>query len=62
MLGEEVDQQKFRRADALILQVSLWWFTMAAILKGWVDRYGEGPSSESKRCRSSQRDRLPGCN
>jgi NAD(P)H dehydrogenase (quinone) len=24
--------------DALILQFSLWWLGMPAILKGWVDR------------------------
>ena len=30
--------EKLRWADALILQFPMWWFTMPAILKGWVDR------------------------
>lgn len=33
-----VEQQKLREADLLILQFPLWWFSMPAILKGWVDR------------------------
>jgi NAD(P)H dehydrogenase (quinone) len=32
------EQEKLRRADALVLQFPLWWFGMPAILKGWVDR------------------------
>lgn len=32
------EQQKLLAADALILQFPLWWFSMPAILKGWVDR------------------------
>lgn len=32
------EQDKLRWADALILQFPLWWFSMPAILKGWVDR------------------------
>lgn len=32
------EQDKLRWADALILQFPLWWYTMPAILKGWVDR------------------------
>jgi NAD(P)H dehydrogenase (quinone) len=32
------EQEKLRSADALILQFPLWWFSMPAILKGWVDR------------------------
>lgn len=42
-------------ADALILQFPLWWFTMPAILKGWVDRvfaygfaYGVGEHSDRR--------------
>lgn len=42
-------------ADALILQFPLWWFSMPAILKGWVDRvfaygfaYGVGEHSETR--------------
>lgn len=30
--------EKLLWADTLILQFPLWWFTMPAILKGWVDR------------------------
>ena len=29
---------KLERADLLILQYPVWWFTMPAILKGWFDR------------------------
>ncbi|HLO66766.1 MAG TPA: NAD(P)H-dependent oxidoreductase [Holophaga sp.] len=32
------EQRKLREADLLILQFPLWWFSMPAILKGWVDR------------------------
>ncbi|ARP90830.1 NAD(P)H dehydrogenase [Bordetella genomosp. 9] len=32
------EQEKLRWADALILQFPLWWFSMPAIMKGWVDR------------------------
>jgi NAD(P)H dehydrogenase (quinone) len=32
------EQEKLLWADMLILQFPLWWFTMPAILKGWVDR------------------------
>lgn len=48
------EQDKLRWADALILQFPLWWFSMPAILKGWVDRvyacgfaYGVGEHSDS---------------
>ncbi|RYE81878.1 MAG: flavodoxin family protein, partial [Hyphomicrobiales bacterium] len=30
--------EKLLWADTLILQFPLWWYTMPAILKGWVDR------------------------
>lgn len=50
-----VEQEKLRWADALILQFPLWWFTMPAILKGWVDRvyaygfaYGVGELSDQR--------------
>jgi NAD(P)H dehydrogenase (quinone) len=50
----EREQSKLRWADAVILQFPLWWFTMPAILKGWVDRvyaygfaYGVGEHSDS---------------
>jgi len=49
----EID--KLLWADALILQFPLWWFTMPAILKGWVDRvyacgfaYGVGEHSDRR--------------
>lgn len=49
------EQQKLLRADGLILQFPLWWFSMPAILKGWVDRvyayglgYGVGEHSDRK--------------
>lgn len=42
-------------ADTLILQFPLWWYTMPAILKGWVDRvfaygfaYGVGEHSDER--------------
>ncbi len=49
----EID--KLLWADTLILQFPLWWFTMPAILKGWVDRvyaygfaYGVGEHSDQR--------------
>ena len=48
------EQQKLDRADMLILQFPLWWFSMPAIMKGWIDRvyacgfaYGVGEHSDS---------------
>lgn len=32
------EQKKLEACDLLILQFPLWWFSMPAILKGWVDR------------------------
>ncbi|MEV0402355.1 NAD(P)H-dependent oxidoreductase [Actinoallomurus sp. NPDC050550] len=32
------EQDKLLWADAVILQFPMWWFSMPAILKGWVDR------------------------
>ncbi|OWV29733.1 NAD(P)H-dependent oxidoreductase [Halomonas campaniensis] len=32
------EQAKVRDADLLIFQFPIWWFSMPAILKGWVDR------------------------
>ncbi len=32
------EQEKLLRADAVVLQFPLWWFSMPAIMKGWVDR------------------------
>ncbi|WP_395453505.1 NAD(P)H-dependent oxidoreductase (plasmid) [Azospirillum melinis] len=47
--------EKLRWADTLILQFPLWWFSMPAILKGWVDRvyangfaYGVGEHSDRR--------------
>lgn len=51
----KAEQEKLLWADALILQFPLWWFSMPAIMKGWVDRvyslgfgYGIGEHSESR--------------
>jgi len=48
-LAREIARAK--AADLLILQFPLWWFSMPAILKGWIDRvlafgtaYGPGQS------------------
>ncbi|QID19215.1 NAD(P)H-dependent oxidoreductase [Nitrogeniibacter mangrovi] len=48
------EQDKLRWADAVIVQFPLWWFSMPAILKGWVDRvyacgfaYGVGEHSDT---------------
>jgi len=32
------EQKKLMDCDLLILQFPLWWFSMPAIMKGWVDR------------------------
>lgn len=32
------EQEKLAAADAVIFQFPLWWFSLPAILKGWVDR------------------------
>lgn len=49
------EQEKLRWADGVILQFPLWWFSMPAILKGWVERvyafgfaYGVGEHSDSR--------------
>ncbi|WP_454828213.1 NAD(P)H-dependent oxidoreductase [Paraburkholderia xenovorans] len=51
----ELEQEKLMWADAVILQFPLWWFTMPAILKGWVERvyaygfaYGVGEHSDAR--------------
>lgn len=55
-LTEDVkaEHEKLLWADALILQFPLWWYSMPAILKGWVDRvyaygfaYGVGEHSDT---------------
>lgn len=49
------EQAKLLWADAVILQFPLWWFSLPAILKGWVDRvyacgfaYGVGEHSDAR--------------
>lgn len=49
------EQAKLLWADTIILQFPLWWYTMPAILKGWVDRvftyhfaYGVGEHTDVK--------------
>jgi NAD(P)H dehydrogenase (quinone) len=50
-----LEQQKLLWADTVILQFPLWWFSMPAILKGWVERvyaygfaYGVGEHSDTR--------------
>ena len=50
-----LEQEKLRWADTVILQFPLWWFSMPAILKGWVERvyangfaYGVGEHSDAR--------------
>ncbi|WP_327682360.1 NAD(P)H-dependent oxidoreductase [Kitasatospora sp. NBC_00458] len=43
------EQEKLRRADAVVLQFPMWWFSVPAILKGWIDRvltfeFAHGPA------------------
>ncbi|ONI82624.1 NAD(P)H dehydrogenase [Saccharothrix sp. ALI-22-I] len=43
------EQEKVRWSDAVILQFPMWWFSMPAILKGWIDRvftngFAHGPA------------------
>ncbi|KAJ9142406.1 NAD(P)H dehydrogenase (Quinone) [Pleurostoma richardsiae] len=56
-LTEDVkrEQEKLLWADTIILQFPLWWFTMPAILKGWIDRvfscgfaYGVGEHNDKR--------------
>ncbi|WP_405016941.1 NAD(P)H-dependent oxidoreductase [Kitasatospora sp. NBC_00070] len=49
------EQEKLLWADTIVFQFPLWWYTMPAILKGWVDRvfthrfaYGVGEHSATK--------------
>jgi NAD(P)H dehydrogenase (quinone) len=49
------EQRKLRWADTVIVQFPMWWFSMPAILKGWVERvfaygfgYGVGEHSERR--------------
>ncbi|KAM5358418.1 hypothetical protein ACJZ2D_015297 [Fusarium nematophilum] len=56
-LTEDVkrEQEKLLWADTVIFQFPLWWYTMPAILKGWIDRvfslgfaYGIGEYSDKR--------------
>ncbi|WP_067564884.1 NAD(P)H-dependent oxidoreductase [Nocardia acidivorans] len=56
-LTEDVraEQRKLLWADTIIFQFPLWWYSMPAILKGWVDRvftynfaYGVGEHSDTR--------------
>ncbi|MFF7456852.1 NAD(P)H-dependent oxidoreductase [Kitasatospora sp. NPDC008115] len=43
------EQEKLRWADAVVFQFPLWWFSVPAILKGWIDRvltfeFAHGPA------------------
>ena len=49
------EQEKLKWADAVIFQFPLWWFSMPAIMKGWVERvyaygfaYGVGEHSDHR--------------
>ncbi|MCG2841204.1 NAD(P)H-dependent oxidoreductase [Sandaracinobacter sp. RS1-74] len=51
----KAEQAKLLWADMMILQFPLWWYSMPAILKGWVERvyaagfaYGVGVSDEHR--------------
>lgn len=48
------EQQKLLWADTVIFQFPLWWFSMPALMKGWIDRvyangfaYGVGEHSDN---------------
>ncbi|MFD8462818.1 NAD(P)H-dependent oxidoreductase [Streptomyces antimycoticus] len=49
------EQEKVLWADTIIMQFPMWWYTMPAILKGWVERvftfnfaYGVGEHSDAR--------------
>ncbi|SCU82367.1 LAFA_0C10726g1_1 [Lachancea sp. 'fantastica'] len=51
----KLEQEKLLWADTLLLHFPLWWFSMPAILKGWVERvyscglaYGVGEHSDHR--------------
>jgi putative NADPH-quinone reductase len=57
----EVELQKLEWCDLMIWQFPLWWFSVPAILKGWVDRvfamgrvYGNGYIYETGRFRGKK--------
>ena len=50
----KAEMDKLQRADLVIFHFPLWWFSLPAILKGWVDRvfamgfaYGAGQRHET---------------
>ncbi|WP_091040672.1 NAD(P)H-dependent oxidoreductase [Glycomyces harbinensis] len=50
----KAEQERLLAADTVILQFPLWWFTVPAIMKGWMDRvftngFGYGTSRAWKR-------------
>jgi NAD(P)H dehydrogenase (quinone) len=50
----KAEQERLLAADAVILQFPLWWFTVPAIMKGWMDRvltngFGYGDNRVWKR-------------
>ncbi|WP_315967894.1 NAD(P)H-dependent oxidoreductase [Planotetraspora sp. A-T 1434] len=49
------EQEKLLWADTIIMQFPMWWYTMPAILKGWVERvftfnfaYGVGEHTDAR--------------
>lgn len=62
------EQDKLLWADTIIFQFPLWWYSMPAILKGWVDRvftyrfaYGVGEHSDTKYGERYGEGTLAGC-
>lgn len=61
--SEEIENEmrKVEACDLMIFSFPLWWFSMPAILKGWVDRvfaydrfYGQGRWYETGTCRGKR--------
>jgi NAD(P)H dehydrogenase (quinone) len=59
VIAQQIDA--LLRADLLVLQFPLWWFSMPAILKGWIDRvfisgtvYGRSAQFEQGKLRGKQ--------
>lgn len=51
-----IEQEKVRQSELLIFQFPLWWYSVPAIMKGWIDRvlsygfaYGGGASLQGRR-------------
>jgi NAD(P)H dehydrogenase (quinone) len=50
----QAEVEKVRSADFLLLQFPLWWYSMPAILKGWIDRvFAMGFAYEAGRAHDS---------